>query len=212
MLHTGARAICKCCVSHLLTYLIESCHPVSFGELQFPDSIPDIWLCLCLAIPENQTRTHTLGPHTAEDFFLFDIGLVFQSVKLTNERYPLWIDVFHEYIISFMNMLIGSITPLRPVAISKQLEWIGRSAYILACSIATALHSDINQTAGSGGYLNMWENRCMRATVCLLRAGRPTHASDAAKSGQFIGQLSWVTGDPIGLKGLINNLLSDADW
>ena len=91
---------------------------------------------------------------------------------------------------------------LRPVAISKQLEWIGRSAYILAWSIATALHSDINQTSGSGGHLNMWENRCMRATVCLLRAGWPTRAGDAAKSGQFIGQLSWVTGDSIGLKGL----------
>ena len=92
--------------------------------------------------------------------------------------------------------------PLRLVAISKQLEWIGRSAYILTWSIATALHSDINQTSGSGGHLNMWENRCMRATVCLLHAGRPTRAGNAAKSGQFIGQLSWVTGDPISLKGL----------
>ena len=36
-------------------------------------------------------------------------------------------------------------------------------------------------------------------SVC---AGRPTRAGDMAKSGQFIGQLSWVTGDPIGLKGL----------
>ena len=42
----------------------------------------------------------------------------------------------------------------------------------------------------------------MHATVCLLHAGRPTRAGDVAKSGQFIGQLSWVTGDPIGLKGL----------
>ena len=91
---------------------------------------------------------------------------------------------------------------LKPVVISKQLEWIGRSVYILAWSIATALHSDINQTAGSGGHLNTWENRCMRVTVCLLRASRRTRAGDAAKSGQFIGQLSWVTGYPIGLKGL----------
>ena len=42
----------------------------------------------------------------------------------------------------------------------------------------------------------------MQATVCLLRAGQPKSAGDAAKSGQFVGQLSWVTGDPIGLKEL----------
>ena len=29
-------------------------------------------------------------------------------------------------------------------------------------------------------------------------------AGDAAKLGQFIGQFTWVTGDPIGLKGLYN--------
>ena len=52
----------------------------------------------------------------------------------------------------------------------------------------------------------MQENRCMHATVCLLHAGQPKSAGDAAKSGQFIGQFSWVTGDPIGLKGLINTI------
>ena len=44
----------------------------------------------------------------------------------------------------------------------------------------------------------------MHAAVCLLRAGQPRSASDAAKLGQFIGQFSWVTGDPIGVKGLID--------
>ena len=42
----------------------------------------------------------------------------------------------------------------------------------------------------------------MHAAVCLLRAGQPRSAGDAAKFGQFIGQFSWVIGDPIGLKGL----------
>ena len=42
----------------------------------------------------------------------------------------------------------------------------------------------------------------MHAAVCLLRAGQPRSAGQAAKSGQFIGQFSWVTGDPIVLKGL----------
>ena len=45
--------------------------------------------------------------------------------------------------------------PLTPIAISKQLELIGSSVYLLACSFATALHSDINQTAGSGGHPSM---------------------------------------------------------
>ena len=45
----------------------------------------------------------------------------------------------------------------------------------------------------------------MHAAVCLLRAGQPRSAGDAAKLGQFIGKFSWVTGDPIGLKGLIES-------
>ena len=46
----------------------------------------------------------------------------------------------------------------------------------------------------------------MHATVCLLRAGQPRRAGAAAKSGQFVGQFSWVTGDPIGLKGLYSDI------
>ena len=42
------------------------------------------------------------------------------------------------------------------------------------------------------------------AAVCLLRAGQPRSAGDAAKLGQFVGQFSWVTGDPIVLKGISN--------
>ena len=42
----------------------------------------------------------------------------------------------------------------------------------------------------------------MHAAVFLLRAGQPRSGGDAAKSGQFIGQFSWVTGDPIVVKGL----------
>ena len=72
--------------------------------------------------------------------------------------------------------ILFSFNPLMPVAISKWLEMIGRSAYILDCTFTTALHSDINQTAGLG-----W----------------------SAKSGQFIGQFTWVKGDPVGVKGLI---------
>ena len=79
---------------------------------------------------------------------------------------------------------------------------IGRVRLCPSYSFATALDSDINQTAGSGGYLSMWENRCMHGTVCLLRAGQPRRAGAAAKSGQFVGQFSWVTGDPIVVKGL----------
>ena len=47
----------------------------------------------------------------------------------------------------------------------------------------------------------------MHATVCLLRAGQPRRAGATAKSGQFVGQFSWVTGDPIGLKGLTISII-----
>ena len=94
------------------------------------------------------------------------------------------------------------INPLRMTVIQKLLEIIGIVRLCPSCSFATALDSDINQTTGMGGLLSMWENRCMHATVCLLRAGQPRSASDVAKSGQFTGQFSWVTGDPIVLKGL----------
>ena len=53
----------------------------------------------------------------------------------------------------------------------------------------------------------MCENRCMHAAVCLLRADQPRSAGDAAKLGQFVGEFSWVTGDPIGVKGLKRDLI-----
>ena len=104
------------------------------------------------------------------------------------------------------------INPLRPTAIQKLLEIIGRVRLYPSYSFATALDSDINQTTGSGGHLSMWENRCMHAAVCLLRAGQPRSAGNASKLGQFIGQFAWVTGDPIGLKGLMKTRLSEKMW
>ena len=62
-----------------------------------------------------------------------------------------------------------SLNPLTPMALSKLLKMIGRSAYILACSTAIAPDSNINQTAGSGGHLCMWENRCMHSASVLCR-------------------------------------------
>ena len=78
---------------------------------------------------------------------------------------------------------------------------IGRVGLCPSYPFATGLDSDLNQTACSGGHLSMWENRCMHATVCLLRAGQPRRTSAAAKSGQFVGQFSWVTGDQPVSKG-----------
>ena len=80
------------------------------------------------------------------------------------------------------------------------MDRYGRSAYILACSPATPPDSDINQTARVVIGVCEKIDACM--PVCLLRAGQPRHGSDVAKSGQFIGQFSWVTGDPISIKGL----------
>ena len=50
----------------------------------------------------------------------------------------------------------------------------------------------------------------MHAAVCLLHAGQPRSAGDA-KSGQFVGQFSWVTGDPIVLKGLNTKIISNRE-
>ena len=48
--------------------------------------------------------------------------------------------------------------------------------------------------------------------VCLLRTGQLRRAGDAAKLGQFIGQFSWVTDDPKGVKGLtIQNICTCQD-
>ena len=96
---------------------------------------------------------------------------------------------------------------MTPVAISKLLEMIGRSAYILARQIATAPDSDINQTAGSHGHPKI--DACMHATVCLLRAGQSRYAGDAAKSGRFIGQFSCCTCDTVGVRGLLS-MIDDA--
>ena len=100
--------------------------------------------------------------------------------------------------------ILHLINPLRLTAIQKLLEIIDRVRLYPSCSVATALDSDINQTTGSGGHLSMWENRCKHAAVCLLCAGQPRSAGDAAKLGQFVGKFSWVTGDLIGLKELID--------
>ena len=42
----------------------------------------------------------------------------------------------------------------------------------------------------------------MHAAVFLLRAGQPKRAGDAAKSGEFLGEFSWVEFDSVGVRGL----------
>ena len=76
------------------------------------------------------------------------------------------------------------INPLTTVAISKLLEMIGRFIYVLARSIATALHSDINQTAGSGGY--EYVRKSMHACQSVSAAYRP------AEMGQRHGEIGSV--------------------
>ena len=101
----------------------------------------------------------------------------------------------------FSDLIIFKVYINPPTAIRKRLETIGRVRLCPSYSFATALDSDINQTAGSGGHLSMWENRCMHAAVCLLRAGQPKRAGAKAKSGQFVGQFSWVVYDQSASKG-----------
>ena len=71
--------------------------------------------------------------------------------------------------------------PLTTVAISKLMEMIYRSTYILACSISTALDSDINQTA-MGGHLSEHAKKSMHACHSVsVGAGQPERAGDTAK-------------------------------
>ena len=91
--------------------------------------------------------------------------------------------------------------PSTTVATSKLLEMIGRSVDILTCRIATALHLDINQTAGSGKS-SEYVRKSMRA--CYSVCCQPRRAGDAAKSGQFIGQFSWDRFVQTVVRGLLN--------
>ena len=124
--------------------------------------------------------------------------------KLLDIRKRFWVSRKMGSMVKKLNFFWKAINPLRPTAIQKLLEFIGRVRLYPSCSFATALDADTNQTTGSGGHLSMWENRCMHAAVCLLSAGQPRSVGDAEKLGQFMGQFSWVTGDPIGLKGLFS--------
>ena len=46
----------------------------------------------------------------------------------------------------------------------------------------------------------------MHAAVCLLHAGQLKRAGDAAKSGDILGEFSWVEFDPMGVRGLFNTI------
>ena len=100
-----------------------------------------------------------------------------------------WDDKSTHLLVPLSNLTI--INPFTTVAISILLEVIGRFAYFLSWSIMTPLHSDINQTVGSGDTLSMWENRCMHATVCLLCAGqrRPRGEIWSVQRSILVGQI-----------------------
>ena len=78
-----------------------------------------------------------------------------------------------------LDLLLRLLTLFTSLAISKLLQMIHRSTYILTCSISTALNSDIKQTAGSGGHLIILKKSmgrchsvyvvCMPAETCQRR-------------------------------------------
>ena len=102
------------------------------------------------------------------------------------------------------NNIAKCYNPLTTAAISELLEMIGKSSYFLVSARSTALHSGIIQTAGTHDALSMWENRCMHATACLLRAGQPKRDAGVTKSGEFPGEFSWVVYDPMVVRGLFS--------
>ena len=105
-------------------------------------------------------------------------------VSLWISSAPIWILIAPLWISTVLAYMIN---PLMSAAVSKPLEIIVSPTYVLAWQEPTAPESDINQTAGSPGRPSMWQNRCMHAAVCLLHAGQPKRAGDAAKSGEFPG-------------------------
>ena len=113
-----------------------------------------------------------------------------------------WLARIEHWIPKGFYQLLFVLTPWGRRSFKNCWKLLVRVLLCPSCSFATALDSDVNQTTGSGGHLSTWENRWMHAAVCLLRAGQPRSAGDAAKLGQFIGQFSGVTGDSIGVKGL----------
>ena len=70
-----------------------------------------------------------------------------------------------------------SINPFMTVGILKPLEMIGKSAYILASSIETALHSDIHQTAMVIIWVCEKIDACMPQCVCCVQASRDVPAT-----------------------------------
>ena len=95
--------------------------------------------------------------------------------------------------------------PFRTIAIKKLLEMIGRVCLYpryLVCDRSRLRHKPDYRH----GWLIEYVRKSMHACHSLLRAGQPNSAGVAAKSVQFIGQFSWVTGDPISQKGLYSRI------
>ena len=95
------------------------------------------------------------------------------------------------------------INPLTLVAISKLLEMID-IVHLYPCVLnrdrSWLRHKSDCRLGWSSKYVKKSIHACH--SVCLLHAGQPKRAGDAAKSGEFIGEFSWVEYDPIIVKGL----------
>ena len=79
-----------------------------------------------------------------------------------------WIEFFHDHSTADINSLMTA------ASLKLLLQLMHRSTYFLAWEIATALDSDMNQSASSGDNLRFRvckKNLRMDATVCLLHAG-----------------------------------------
>ena len=133
--------------------------------------------------PINRQNIPTaIGPATAKDFkpqSVWWMGWQCYILSICVDHGP-WTNFNH----------------VTPVAISKLLEMIGRSAYILARRIAAAPNSDINQSAGSGGPLRS-PRVCEKIDECVCYfACRPT------ETRRSIGQFSCCMSDTVGDRGL----------
>ena len=96
-----------------------------------------------------------------------------------------------------MSLWSTGIKPLTSVASSKLLKLMRRSTYILACPIATALGSDINQTV----LIRVCE-KTDGFHSSVLRSGQSTNAR-YGELGEFVSESSsWELWFPFDVKWL----------
>ena len=92
----------------------------------------------------------------------------------------------------------SSYNPLMSVAISKLLEMINRSTYILVYSIATALDSDKNQTIIKD------KNQTIIKSMHACHSVQTSRNAPVTRQNRvgFVGEFSWIEYNSVSIRGV----------